>query len=273
MGGWRGPRRNSPYSRDMGKARMECPQCQFENRETRKFCAECGAKLAILCPQCISENLPGEKFCGECGYDLSKPAKPASTEAHEHEFQISELPPKKATPSPIPDDGERKHVTVLFSDLSGYTEMSENLDPEELKEITSRIFGEISKIVGKYGGFIEKYAGDAVLVIFGVPKAHEDDAIRAIKTGREIHQIVEDISAEHGEMIGFPLSMHTGIATGLVVTGQINFERGTHGVSGEALNIASRLSSLATPGFPGSGRPWTSCGPACPITSRFASGR
>ena len=126
--------------------------------------------------------------------------------------------------------------------------MSEKLDPEDVKEITSRIFGEISKIVGKYDGFIEKYAGDAVMAIFGVPKAHEDDAIRAIKAGREIHKVVEDISAEQEEKIGFPLSMHTGIATGLVVTGQINFERGTHGVSGEALNIASRLSSLATAG-------------------------
>ena len=227
---------------------MKCQKCGSDNREGVRYCEECGAKLELECPDCKAKIPLGKKFCGECGYDFSKPAKPTSPEAHEHEFQISELPPKKTTSSPIPDDGERKHVTVLFSDLSGYTEMSEKLDPEDLKEITSRIFGEISKIVGKYGGFIEKYAGDAVLVIFGVPKAHEDDAIRAIKTGQEIHQVVEDISAEHEEMIGFPLSMHTGIATGLVVTGQINFERGTHGVSGEALNIASRLSSLATPG-------------------------
>jgi class 3 adenylate cyclase len=227
---------------------MNCPKCRSDNREGIRFCEECGAKFELECPDCKAKIPLGKKFCGKCGHDLSKSAKPAPAEANEHEIQIAKSPPEETTPTPIQADGERKQVTVLFSDLSGYTEISEKLDPEDVKEITSRIFGEISKIVGKYDGFIEKYAGDAMLAIFGVPKAHEDDAIRAIKAGREIHKVVEDISAEQEEMIGFPLSMHTGIATGLVVTGQINFERGTHGVSGEALNIASRLSNLATAG-------------------------
>ena len=87
--------------------------------------------------------------------------------------------------------------------------MSEKLDPEEVKEITSRIFGEISKIVAKYDGFIEKYAGDAVMAIFGVPKAHEDDPIRAIKAAREIHQLVDTISPEVEKKIGQSISMHT----------------------------------------------------------------
>jgi class 3 adenylate cyclase len=129
--------------------------------------------------------------------------------------------------------GERKHVTVLFSDLSGYTTMSEKLDPEEVKEITSRVFGEISKIVAKYDGFIEKYAGDAVLAIFGVPKAHEDDAIRALKVAREIHELVDGISPDVENSIGQPILMHTGINTGLVVTGEVDLERGTHGVAGD----------------------------------------
>ena len=74
--------------------------------------------------------------------------------------------------------------------------MSERLDPEEVKEITSRIFGEISGIVANYDGFIEKYASDAVMAIFGVPRSHEDDPIRAIKAAREIHQMVDSISPE-----------------------------------------------------------------------------
>ncbi|MGB9441032.1 MAG: adenylate/guanylate cyclase domain-containing protein, partial [Desulfobacterales bacterium] len=148
----------------------------------------------------------------------------------------------------LPIDGERKHVTVLFSDLTGYTAMSEKLDPEEVKGITSRIFGEISKIVANYDGFIEKYAGDAVMAIFGVPQAHEDDPIRAIKVAREIHQLVDAISPEVENKIGQPISMHTGINTGLVVTGEVNMERGTHGIAGDTINLASRLSSLAKPG-------------------------
>ena len=100
--------------------------------------------------------------------------------------------------------------------------MSERLDPEETKDITSRIFGEISKIVANYDGFIEKYAGDAVMAIFGVPQAHEDDPIRATEAAREIHQLVSVISPEVEKRIGHPISMHTGINTGLVVTGEVD---------------------------------------------------
>jgi len=168
---------------------MNCPKCRSDNREGIRFCEECGAKFELECPDCKAKIPLGKKFCGKCGHDLSKSAKPAPAEANEHEIQIAKSPPEETTPTPIQADGERKQVTVLFSDLSGYTEISEKLDPEDVKEITSRIFGEISKIVGKYDGFIEKYAGDAMLAIFGVPKAHEDDAIRAVKAGREIHKV------------------------------------------------------------------------------------
>jgi class 3 adenylate cyclase/tetratricopeptide (TPR) repeat protein len=227
---------------------MQCPKCQFENREGVKFCEECGAKFELECPACTT-NIPfGRKFCGECGYNLSEFEEPAPLEAEKEQIQISESPSEETIPKPSLAEGERKHVTVLFSDLTGYTVMSEKLDPEEVKEITSQIFGEISKIVGKYDGFIEKYAGDAVMAIFGVPKAHEDDPIRAVKAAREIHDLVETISPEVETKIGQPLSMHTGINTGLVVTGEVDIERGTHGIAGDTINLASRLSNLAKPG-------------------------
>ena len=126
--------------------------------------------------------------------------------------------------------------------------MSEKLDPEEVKEITSRLFGEISKIVANYDGFIEKYAGDAVMAIFGVPQFHEDDPIRAVKAAREIHQLVDSISPEVEKRISQSISMHTGINSGLVVTGEVDMERGTHGIAGDTINLASRLSNLAKPG-------------------------
>jgi class 3 adenylate cyclase len=141
--------------------------------------------------------------------------------------------------------GERKQVTVLFSDLSGYTAMSERLDPEDVKGITSRIFGEVAQVIHKYEGFVEKYAGDSVMAIFGVPKAHEDDPIRAIRTAREIHRLVRSMSPEIERTIGQPISMHSGINTGLVVTGEVNLERGTHGLAGDTINVAARLSSAA----------------------------
>jgi class 3 adenylate cyclase/tetratricopeptide (TPR) repeat protein len=126
--------------------------------------------------------------------------------------------------------------------------MSEKLDPEEVKEVMGRIFGEIAKIVTQYDGFIEKYVGDAVMAIFGVPKAHEDDPVRAIKAAREIHDLVDTISPQLQDKIDGPLTMHTGINTGLVVTGEVDLEKGTHGVAGETVNLTSRLMNLAQPG-------------------------
>jgi len=226
---------------------MQCPQCQFENREEAQFCSECGHKFELSCPKCGNSIRPSSKFCDGCGCKLESPLKTFDN------VLATESPPLQTVVDIKPNDvapivGERKHVTVLFSDLTGYTAMSEKLDPEEVKEITSRIFGEVSKIVTQYDGFIEKYAGDAVMAIFGVPQAHEDDPIRAIKAAREIHQLVKAISPEAEKKIGQPISMHTGINTGLVVTGEVNLERGTHGIAGDTINLASRLSSLAKPG-------------------------
>ncbi len=96
---------------------MKCPKCQFENREEVKFCEECGAKFELECPDCKAIISLGRKFCGECGYDLSKSTEAASLKKNEHDTQISESPPEKIIPTHIPAEGERKHVTVLFSDL------------------------------------------------------------------------------------------------------------------------------------------------------------
>ncbi len=219
---------------------MECPNCQFDNREEAVFCLECGAELGIKCPNCEKTLPPRAKFCDTCGLDLKQPPK--------LESQIPEPAPDKETPSPKPIASERKHVTALFSDLSGYTAMSEILDPEEVKEITGKIFDEISKIIGKYEGFVEKFAGDAVMALFGATEAHEDDPVRAIKAAREIHNLVNSLSPQYEERIEQPLVMHTGINTGLVVTGDINLEKGTHGVAGDTINMAARLSDLGNAG-------------------------
>jgi len=207
---------------------MRCPKCQFENREGAKFCLRCGSSLESKCPQC-SKPLPLQaRFCDDCGHKLDEPFP-------------------KAQPISAPDS-ERKHVTVLFSDLSGYTAMTEKLDPEEVKEIMGLVFGEISQVVARYEGFVEKFVGDAVMALFGASKAHEDDPVRAIKAAREIHGVISSISPSYEKRIGRSLAMHTGICTGLVVTGDVNLEKGTHGVLGETINIASRLSGLAKPG-------------------------
>ena len=186
---------------------MQCPKCQFENREEAQFCSECGHKFDLSCPECDNSIKASNKFCDRCGCKLEVPFKTFDNVSEtEGPTLQSEVDIKPYDVAPI--DGERKHVTVLFSDLTGYTGMSGKLDPEEVKEITSRIFGEISKVVANYDGFIEKYAGDAVMAIFGVPQAHEDDPIRAIKAAREIHQLVDAISPEVEKKIGRSITMH-----------------------------------------------------------------
>ena len=132
---------------------MKCPKCQFNNKEEANFCKKCGTKLEVVCPSCGHPYEEDSLFCEQCGQRLEEGAE-----------RETEVPEAK---------GERKHVTVLFSDLSGYTSMSEKLDPEELKEFTTSIFSQISKVIDKYEGFVEKFVGDAVMALFGVPKAHE----------------------------------------------------------------------------------------------------
>jgi class 3 adenylate cyclase/tetratricopeptide (TPR) repeat protein len=136
----------------------------------------------------------------------------------------------------------------MFTDLSGYTTMCERLDPEDVKEIMSRIFGEIAQVVAKYEGFIEKFIGDAVMALFGVPGAHEDDPVRSIMAAQEIHALVELLSPKVEARGCKPLSMHTGIATGLVVTGGVDAGKGSYGVTGDTINLASRLSGMGKAG-------------------------
>jgi len=182
------------------------------------------------CPQCRTPNPDGAKFCNECGHGIEEPA-----------------PPQPEEPSAAAES-ERKHATVLFSDLSGYTALSERLDPEEVKEIVGRIFGQVAQVVVKYEGFLDKFIGDAVMALFGVPQAHEDDPIRAIMAAKEIHQLVEDLSPQFEERIGRPLAMHTGINTGLVITGDLEADKGRQAITGDTVNLASRLTSLAQAG-------------------------
>ena len=224
---------------------MKCPKCQHENPDDAKFCNECANKLEIICSECGKDNPPSSKFCNECAHHFRQPKEAPSIDDSVPEIYSSTPFSDESLTTPGVIEGERKYVTALFSDMSGYTAMSERLDPEEVKEITSRIFNEVSEIVAKYDGFIEKFIGDAIMALFGVPKAHEDDPVRAIRAAREIHDLVKAISPEFEQKIGKPLSMHTGVNTGLVVTGEVNTEKGTHGVAGDTINVAARLSSLA----------------------------
>lgn len=141
--------------------------------------------------------------------------------------------------------GERRQVTVLFADLSGYTQLSTTLDAEELHRLMTRVFAAIDVVVEDYGGTIDKHIGDAVMALFGAPVAHDDDPLRAVRAAFDIHTAMAKLSKE----IVRPLAVHIGIASGLVVAGGVGRdERQEYTVLGESVNLASRLDTMAGPG-------------------------
>jgi class 3 adenylate cyclase/tetratricopeptide (TPR) repeat protein len=222
-------------------SKMKCPKCQFDNRDGAKFCNECGHKLELACPKCRNSNQPGSKFCDECGYDLSKPFVPKKSL---ESSQRPDMHPDSSEPAVFPE-GERRQATIVFSDLSGYTAMNEQLDPEEVEGIMGRIKEEAVRIVESYGGIVNQFVGDEVLALFGIPTAHENDHLRAVKSAFELHEMVRMMSPKVEDRIGKPLTMHTGINTGLIVTNLRDDRDGLYGITGETVNTGARLKSQA----------------------------
>src|SRR5210317_734407 len=181
---------------------MNCPKCKLENRESAKFCKECGADLEIACSECGTVYESGSKFCDGCGYDLREP-KVA--------YPIDYCEPQSYTPKFLADkilttrssiEGERKLVTVLFADVANYTSISEKLDPEEVHQIMDGCFKILMDEVHKYEGTINQFTGDGVMALFGAPVAHEDHGQRACHAALSIQKAIEGygerIREQHG---------------------------------------------------------------------------
>jgi class 3 adenylate cyclase/tetratricopeptide (TPR) repeat protein len=227
---------------------MKCRQCDCANESDATYCNACGSVLKQSCGQCGQDNRPGSRFCKSCGQQLyAEPRNDSPSLKAPPPLSHATLPHNIANIENLLG-GERKHVTILFSDLCGYTAMSDRLDPEDVKEILALVFGKIEKVVRRYEGFIEKFVGDAIMAVFGASRASEDDPIRAVRAAREIHQLVAALNPTYQERIGKPLAMHTGINTGLVVLGHLDVGSGIHGISGDAVNLAARLSELGREG-------------------------
>ena len=168
------------------------------------------------CAQCGQENPEGFKFCGSCGAAL--------TEAK---------PPREV----------RKTVTVVFSDVSGSTALGERLDPESLRRVMSRYFDEMQAVVEAHEGTVEKFIGDAVMAVFGIPVLHEDDAVRAVRAATEMRERLAALNEELESDWGVTIAMRTGVNTGEVVAGDAT--SGQRFATGDAVNVAKRLEEAA----------------------------
>src|SRR5215218_10240338 len=146
------------------------------------------------------------------------------------------------------DRQERRVVTVLFADLAGSTALGERLDPEDVRELQGELFDLIDTEVQRYGGTTEKFAGDAVLAVFGIPQAHEDDPERAVRTAFAVRDAFEQFTARVRDRHGADVGLRIGVNTGEVVAGREAAARGELMVSGDAVNVAARLQQHAQPG-------------------------
>jgi len=168
---------------------MRCLSCSFDNQEGAQFCEECGANLVRACPSCGREVRPTAKFCPACGTPLMKQTVPT---ALAETAQLSLTPQAEATPvgagaaAQKQPEAERRQLTVMFCDLVGSTALSEQLDPEELREVVRAYQIVSAEVIARFEGHIAQYLGDGLLVYFGYPHAHEDDALRAVRAGLEI---------------------------------------------------------------------------------------
>jgi adenylate cyclase len=185
----------------------------------------------MTCASCGFAAAPDFAFCPRCGAKLTASPEPPAT---------------AASPSRAHAEGDRRIASVLFADLSGFTSVSERLDPEDVRSLQTDLIHELSAAIEKYEGFVEKYVGDAVLAAFGAPRAHEDDPVRALHAALEMRQRVEVLSERWEQRLGATLALHIGVNTGPVVAGTVGSGvAAAYAVTGDTVNTAARLQSLA----------------------------
>jgi class 3 adenylate cyclase/tetratricopeptide (TPR) repeat protein len=171
------------------------------------------------CPRCGTENPARSKFCSECGTPLAEA---------------------------VPAREARKTVTVLFCDVAGSTSLGERLDPESLRSAIERYFDRMRVVLEAHGGTVEKFIGDAIMAVFGVPQLHEDDAVRAVRAAVDMRDALSELNEELEAELGVSIAVRTGINTGEVVAGDP--VAGQRLVTGDAVNTAARLEQAAGSG-------------------------
>src|SRR5438034_10809389 len=207
---------------------LVCASCGAEHAPSARFAIEGVAPRQRTCPACGFEQPAGATFCSNCGIALREDARRAAEATDERQ--------------------ERRVVTVLFADLAGSTALGEQLDPEDVRQLQGELFELINTEVVRFGGTTEKFAGDAVLAVFGIPQAHEDDPERAVRAALAVRDrfdsFTELVEGRHGAEVG----LRIGVNTREVVGGPEAAARGELMVSGDAVNVAARLQQRAAPG-------------------------
>ncbi|HXQ62978.1 MAG TPA: adenylate/guanylate cyclase domain-containing protein [Acidimicrobiales bacterium] len=191
-----------------------CPSCEAANPDGNRFCGHCGTILgASPCASCGAPNPEGQPFCGQCGAAIDVAS-------------VKGL---------LPAIEERKLATILFADVVGFTSFAERTDPEVVARIVDAAFRQLAEVVAEHGGTVDKYMGDSMMAVFGVPVAHDDDAERAVAAGLAVRALGGDLT--------FSIGINSGevMATSVGRAGEVT-------VIGDTVNVAARLEKVAAPG-------------------------
>ena len=208
-----------------------CAHCGAALAPAAHFCSACGTAIVRGCPTCGAVRVPGARFCAQCGTALVAPAVRPQATAGES------------------SDSERRQITILFCDLVGSTALSHRLDPEELGAIIRDFQHEAEAIVQGFEGHVAQYLGDGILIYFGYPRAHENDAERAVRAGLAIAEATLTLDRRWRVRLEEPLRVRIGIHTGQVLIDGIGGSGHQERLAlGEAPNIAARLQALAPSG-------------------------
>ena len=260
-----------------------CTACDSYIRHNARFCHTCGVPVWPLriCEACNSPTPVNGTFCDQCGITLEVPEHSsqvlpvASIEQvddaddlmaqflpnDEEDFSEPSVPMESGFINPgsnttvvdelVPadSDSEKRVVTILFADISGFTQMSERLEPEEVSEIMNTVFDALTDVIVENGGTIDKYIGDCVMALFGAPRSYGDDAERAVRAALILQEEIKKLSARFYELVGGDLEIRVGLNTGMVVAGFVGGQgHRNYTVMGDAVNLASRMESACEQG-------------------------
>lgn len=193
-----------------------CLSCDSANPDGNAFCGQCGSPLAVVaCRACGSANALAQSFCGQCGQPLDG-SEPAVADG-------------------VRQPDERKLATVLFADVVGFTSLAERNDPEVVAQLVDAAFRELGEAVTAHGGTVDKFMGDSVMAVFGVPVSHDDDAERAVAAALAMRDLGGDLAFSIGVNSGEVMATTVGRAGDLTVIG-------------DTVNVAARLEKVAGPG-------------------------
>jgi class 3 adenylate cyclase len=227
---------------------MRCPKCRAENREGRRFCAECGASLNLACPSCGFSNEPREKFCGGCGQPLASAQKVAASFTSPHSYTPKHLAERILT-SKSALEGERKQVTVLFADMKGSMELLADRDPEDARKLLDPVLEHMIDAVHRYEGTVNQVMGDGIMALFGAPLAHEDHAVRACYAALRMQESAKRYAEGVRRTEGIPIQIRVGLNSGEVVVRSIGSDlKMDYTAVGQTTHLAARMEQMAMPG-------------------------